>query len=310
MSSDPQIDGEIQKLTALAIWPKAKLPHVVPDPFYLAGFRPETLAMITADLERNKRAVDFQAFLCEILDLTSRTLRETQHYSTPFPTLADWQEKAKESTIAQINNLMEEADINLDRIKEAITILATTINPETKQRVLNSQDRSINFRRGNQSWCDIKIYSEPDWEKYEEETNQKLQMLQVGLSFFEKLRVIFLTAIKDREARKPEILRKIDAARKLSSEAEKIIEKISKADLRCKETNCEDTKAVKEFANGWRKLEELEAQFSTLKGSGVEFMDFGNPQPIFPSLGGFFTYEGDDKRKAKIFQIFEKSQRK
>ena len=309
MSGDPQIDAEIKKITALSIWSQGKLLNTPPDQVFLAGLKPATREMILQDEEVNKANSDFQAFVAEVLNLTSSTLHDVRYYSTPFRTLGDWPEKLKEFAISQINALVEETDINIERITEAITMLTASISPETKHRILNHPGESINFRRGGQSWGSIKIYGENNWEKYETETREKLQILQLGISFHEKSKTIFQQAIKNREAKKHEITKRIHAARKLCDEAEKVIEKIRKAEQPFRDGNFGDIKAAKEFVHGWQRLEQLRTEFSTLRGSGIEFLDFGHPEPIFPSTAGLIALEGDAERKGKIFQIFEKQEK-
>jgi hypothetical protein len=303
MSGDPQIDEEIKKLTTLSVWKPGKLLSATLDPTYLSGLKQATRTMITQDLEVNQVAADFQDFLKEVLDTTGQTLRESRPYSTPFPTLANWQEKAKGLALSQLRDAIEVAEVEVERITEALGMLANSITDATKERVLDHCD-SILFRRGNLTWG-IRIYGESAWENYANETREKIAFLEVGKLFHEKLVQIFHGGIDDREARKPEIDQRTKAAAKLCTEAEKLVMKIHDADMRCKETNFVDFKAIKTFVSGWRRLDKLRTEFSTLRGSGVEFDDFQNT-PIFPSTAGLIALEGDAARKGRIFDIFAK----
>lgn len=304
MSGDPTTDTEIAKLKTLSIWPRGRLAQTMPDPTYLSGLKPETQAMITQDLEANQTVSDYQAFIEEVLNLTSQTLRESRHYPTPFPTLADWQEKATGLVLSQLRGLVEEAEINVERITEAIGMLTASVNEDTKERVLDHSE-SIIFRRGNQSWG-FRIYGETEWEKYGKETNEKIAFLEVGKLFHKELIQTFHAAIEAREARKPEIERQIKAAAKLCHDAENLAQKIQKAERACEDSNYADTKAVKEFVVSWRRLDKLRGKFAALRGSGVEFQDFDN-EPIFPDTS--LPTEHVGVVKARIFTIFEKRQK-
>jgi hypothetical protein len=304
MSRDPQIDAEIKKLTGLSIWPRGRLLQTMPDPTYLSGLKPATKAMVEADLQVQETAADFQAFVTEVFDLTSETLRESRHYPTPFLTLADWRGKATGLVLSQLRGLVEEAEINVERTREAISMLTASIDDKTKKQVLELC-QSILFKRGNISWG-IHIYGQTEWEKYANETCEKIQILKAGLTFHEKLITVFRAAIEAREARKPEIEQQIKSAAKLCHDADNLVQKIRKAERVCEDSNYADTKAVKEFVVSWRRLDKLRSEFATLRGSGVEFQDFGKPEPMFPDTS--LPTEHAAAVKGRIFTIFEKSQ--
>jgi len=301
MSGDPQLDVEIAKVAKFLS--KKELMIMPPDAIWFAGLKPETRAKIEEDMQKAKVDTDFQVFREDVINITQEMLRQPSGYGTPFATLGDLEAKAKETPIANLRQGVECEKVEIVNINEAIVMFKGGITEQVKREILNGLfGRSVMYKIRGFTWTKT-LNDETAWNQHERESLEKIQILEVGITFHEKVIMIFQAAIVAREAQRPNAEKRIQAARKLSDEAEKIIEKIRKADVRCKDTNCQDIKAVKEVANGWQRLNELQAQFSTLKDSGVEFMDFGNPQPIFPSIGGLIAYEGDAKRKEKILKI-------
>lgn len=309
MSGSPEIDAEIKKLTTLSIWPRGKLAQVVPDPYYLDQLPPETQEMITAHFAVKQAKVDFETAMELDSAITSETLRQSRHYSHSL-TFPGHREKAEKLAIYQINALDQEADLRINDRREALQMRLASISPETKQRVLNTQDKSIHFRRYGQSWGSSPIYGEDEWDKHQKETLEGNQVIELGNLCDEKLKVIYHDIIKDREAQRPDVEKRIKAARKLCAEAEKVIVKIREADATVSLSNFKETKAIKEFVKSWEQLSKLRTEFSTLRGSGIEFSDFGKPEPIFPSTIGLIVTESDADRKGKIFQIFKSQMEK
>ena len=172
---------------------------------------------------------------------------------------------------------------------------------------MTKNEASVTYKRLGNSWGK-RIYGEKEWEKHEKESKEQIRILEVAKLWHQKLINIFRAAIQERKSHNREISKKIKSARKLCEEAEKVIGEIQKAERACQDSNYTDAKTIKEFVVSWKHLDELRTKFSTLRGSGVEFQDFGHPEPIFPSTAGLIALESDAARKGRIFGIFEKSQ--
>jgi predicted translin family RNA/ssDNA-binding protein len=305
LSGCPEIDEEIKKLATLSVWSATKLLDSGPDAVFLAGLRAETQAMIVEDEESNSAFRNYQEFRENVIKITRSITHECSGYGTPLPTLNDYSTKAQNSEIWQIRAAIETEQAEMDSIKEALEMLTNSISEETKTNVLDHGD-SVRFKRGNVSWGK-RVYGEAEWDKHQKETEEQIQILKVGVTFHEKLIRVLEGVINERESRKKEILARLESARKISKEAEKLIPKIARAQQHCEESNLADTKAVREFVQSWQKFDKLKTEFATLNGSGVEFGDFPNA-PVFPSSSGLIATQTDAARKAKIFGIFEKSE--
>ena len=104
---------------------------------------------------------------------------------------------------------------------------------------------------------------------------------------------------------KKEILKRIKRAENVVKDAEKLLKEIRDAERRCEASTFTDLKAAAKFVKGWQKLDALRAQFSALRGSGIEFQDFAKPEPFFPDSSALMFTEADVKRKARIFGMVE-----
>jgi hypothetical protein len=304
MSGDPEFDKKFADLPKLSIWPRLLVSK--PDAGYLQSIRSADLRQKLEDEEVEKEIdANYQALFPEFLGIQGEMHLKSSSYLAPFLKLTEYQVKARTTPLSQLRSLIEVAEVEMELVDEAISMLGGGISESLKNQMLTHNEVSVNYRLGGMSWGKH-LYGEIEWNRHEQETLEKIQILDVAKLWYCKLIAIFQAAIVDRETRKPEIQRRIHAAAKLCLEAEKVIVKIREADATVALSYFKDLKAMRAFVLSWQRLDKLRAEFYTLGGSGIEFQDFGSPEPIFPSTAGLIAMEGDADRKRKIFQIFEK----
>jgi hypothetical protein len=303
-SGDPQLDEKIAEV-AKFLSKKELLNTSTLDPIWFAGLKPETQVKIAEDMKKAAVDSDFQALREDVINITQEMLRQPSGYGTPFRTLGKYEAEAKEKPIANLRQGIEAEEAEISNINDAIVMFRGGITEQVKQEILNGLfGRSVMYKIRGFTWTKT-LNDETAWNDHEKESLEKIQILKVGRLFHEKVIQIFNVVITEREAMRPEIEKRIHAAAKLCDEAEKVIEKIRKAEQPFRDGNFGNIKAAKEFVHGWQRLEQLRTEFSTLRGSGVEFADFGHPEPVFADFSALVFTETDVQRKARIFKIIE-----
>lgn len=308
MSGDPQLDEKITELAKLSIWSRARLLVSKPCPDYLLSVKSPQLRQKLEDEEVEKEIdANYQAFFPEIFRIRSQMHVKSGSYFAPFLKLTDHEAKARTMLLSDLQSQIEVAQVELELIDETIAMLNGGITESVKNYFLSHNEVNITYKQGGLTWGQH-LRGLTAWERHERETLEKIQVLEVGKLWFQKFIEIFKQAITERESHKGEILERAKHAEKVVKDAEKLVPQIRDAERRCETSGFTDLKAAEKFVRGWQKLDALRAEFFTLRGSGVEFQDFGHPEPIFPSTAGLIALESDAARKGKIFGIFEKSQ--
>jgi hypothetical protein len=309
MSGNVELDQKIADVSKFLTKQKL-LTGSTPDPIWFACLKPETHVKIAEDMAKVKTTSDFQVLREDVINITQEMLHQPSGYGTPFATLGDLEAKAKETPISGLRSAIECEEAEISNINDAILMFKGGITEQVKYEILNGLfGRSVMYKIKGFTWTKT-LNDESAWNQHERESLEKIKILEVGITFHEKVVMIFQAAIVARETERPNAEKRIQAARKLSDEAENVIEKIRKAEQPFREGHFDDIKAAREYVHCWERLNQLRTEFHILRGNGVEFQDFGSPEPIFPSTAGLLAMEGDTDRKGKIFQIFEKEQAK